>query len=165
MRSRRRFSSAVPAPPAAQATAAQAASSDSESSALSLVASTSLTRFGIWDLTATVLRLSAKARTIDTVSERTAELQAVLDGIRKPPLDQLKVLSTRADALAAEADAGGKTGAELKVIRDQYDTVAWLFQQTSSIVVPLNKVDVLLKQYQRNLNNWRKPRTVSMGMR
>jgi small-conductance mechanosensitive channel len=146
--------SAAPAPTIAQAAPAQA-SSDSESSALSLVASTSLTRFGVWDLTATVLRLSAKARTIDTVSERTADLQKVLDGIRNPPLDQLKALSTRADALAAEAEGGGKSSAELKAIRDQYDTVAWLFQQTSSIVLPLNKVDVLLKQYQRNLSNWR----------
>ncbi len=102
-----------------------------------------------------MLRLSAKARTIDTVNERTADLQGVLEEIRKPPLEQLKALSARADALAAEADAGGKTAAELKVIRDQYDTVAWLFQQTSSIIVPLNKVDVLLKQYQRNLANWK----------
>jgi len=146
--------SAVPAP-SAQPAPAQASSSDSDPGALSLVASTSLSRFGIWDLTATVLRLSAKAATIDTVNERTAQLQKVLDEIRKPPLDQLKALSTRADALAAEADSGGKSGVELKAIRDRYDTVAWLFQQTSSIIVPLNKVDVLLKQYQRNLNNWR----------
>jgi small-conductance mechanosensitive channel len=146
--------SAVPAP-TTQPAPAQASSSDSDSGALSLVASTSLTRFGIWDLTSTVLRLSAKARTIDTVNDRTAELQGVLDEIRKPPLDQLKALGARADALAAEADSGGKTGAELKAIRDRYDTVAWLFQQTSSIIVPLNKVDVLLKQYQRNLKNWR----------
>lgn len=147
--------SAAPATAPVQAAPAQASSSDSDSSALSLVASTSLTRFGIWDLTAAVLRLSAKARTIDTVNERTSDLQRVLEEIRKLPLEQMKALSTRSDALAAEADAGGKTAAELKTIRDQYDTVAWLFQQTSSIVVPLNKVDVLLKQYQRNLANWK----------
>lgn len=147
---------AVPTPtPVLPAAAPTPAASTSDSSALSLVANTSLTRFGIWDLTATVLRLSAKARTIDTVSDRTAQLQSVLDGIRKPPLDQLKALSVRADDLAAQADASGKSAAELKAIRDQYDTVAWLFQQTSSIVIPLNKVDVLLKQYQRNLNNWK----------
>src|SRR5262249_2136429 len=58
----------VPAVAPVQAAPAQASSSDSDSSALSLVANTSLTRFGIWDLTATVLRLSAKARTIDTVN-------------------------------------------------------------------------------------------------
>jgi len=147
--------STLPAAPAAAQVPA-ATSSDSDSSALSLVANTSLTRFGIWDLTATVLRLSAKARTIDTVDQRTAELQKVLDEIRMPPVEQLKVLSARADALAAQADAGTGTGAaELKAIRDQYDTVAWLFQQTSSIVIPLSKVDVLLKQYRHNLNNWR----------
>ena len=143
---------ATPAQPAA---GASAASSDSDSSALSLVASTSLTRVGIWDLTAAVLRLSAKARTIDTVDERTADLQKVLDGIRQPPVDQLKILSARADALAAAAEAGGNDGASLKAIRDQYDTVAWLFQQTSAIVIPLSKVDVLLKQYRHNLSNWR----------
>jgi small-conductance mechanosensitive channel len=144
----------LPAAPA-QPTPAPVAASNSEASALSLVASTSLTRFGIWDLTAAVLRLSAKARTIDTVDQRTAELQKVLDDIRAPPAEQLKALGTRADALAAQADSGNKSDAELKAIRDQYDTVAWLFQQTSSIALPLNKVDVLLKQYQRNLDNWR----------
>ncbi len=146
---------AVPAStPVLPAATPTPAASTSDSSALSLVANTSLSRFGIWDLTATVLRLSAKGRTIDTVSDRTEQLQRVLDGIRKPPLDQLKALSVRADDLAAQADANSKSAAELKAIRDQYDTVAWLFQQTSSIVIPLNKVDVLLKQYQRNLNNW-----------
>jgi small-conductance mechanosensitive channel len=145
----------VPATPAQSAGAPAASSSDSDSSALSLVANTSLTRFGIWDLTATVLRLSAKARTIDTVDERTADLQKVLAEIRTPPVQQLKALGERADALTAEAETGNKTGAELKAIRDRYDTVAWLFQQTSSIAIPLNKVDVLLKQYQRNLENWR----------
>src|SRR5262249_5872979 len=69
---------AAPIPAPAQPAPTPAASSDSDSSALSLVASTSLTRFGIWDLTAAVLRLSAKARTIDTVDERTAQLQDVL---------------------------------------------------------------------------------------
>ncbi|MEJ0035101.1 MAG: mechanosensitive ion channel family protein [Gammaproteobacteria bacterium] len=145
--------SALPAPTPAQPAPAQ--ESDSDSGALSLVANTSLTRFGIWDLTSTVLRLAAKARTIDAVNDRTAELQKVLDDIRNPPLERLKALSARADALAAQADAGDKSGAELKAIRDRYDTVAWLFQQTSAIVIPLNKVDVLLKQYQRNLRNWR----------
>ena len=142
-------------PVPAQLAPVPAASSDSDSSALSLVANTSLTRFGIWDLTATVLRLSAKASTIDTVDQRTADLQQVLDGIRKLPLDQLKALSTRADALAAQAEVGSPGSAELKTIRDQYDTVAWLFQQTSSILIPLSKVDVLLKQYRHNLSNWR----------
>ena len=39
-------------------------------------------------------------------------------------------------------------------MRDQYDTLAWLYQQTSAMVTPLSKLDVLLGQYRRNLANW-----------
>jgi small-conductance mechanosensitive channel len=134
------------------AVAAPAAPAAADGGMSSFVANTSLARFGIWDLTSTVLRLSAKARTIDTVDQRTADLQAVFTKVRMQPLEQLKVLTARGDALAAQADAG--RGADLKGIRDQYDTVAWLFQQTSSMVIPLTKAEVLLKQYRHNLSNW-----------
>ena len=115
--------------------------------------SASLSQFGIWDLTATVLRLSAKARTIETVDRRTAELQEVFTKIRTPPLEQLKALAARGDALAAKAESAERRG--LRDMRDQYDTLAWLFQQTSAILTPLSKADVLLDQYRHNLSNWR----------
>lgn len=115
--------------------------------------STSLSQFGIWDLASTVFRLSAKARTIEAVDRRTAELEEVFTKIRTPPLEQLKALTARGDALAAQADTGN--GANLRGVRDQYDTLAWLFQQTSAIVTPLSKAEVLLKQYRHNLSNWR----------
>jgi small-conductance mechanosensitive channel len=115
--------------------------------------SASLSQFGVWDLASTVFRLSAKQRTIDTVDQRTAELQDLFKKIRTPPAERLKSLAARGDALAAEADAGGNTN--LRGVRDQYDTLAWLFQQTSSIVIPLSKAEVLLDQYRRNLTNWR----------
>jgi small-conductance mechanosensitive channel len=140
-------SSGTPAPidasstPAATMTAAPAATG------------TSLSRFGIWDLAATVLRLAAKGRTIEQIDQRTAELQETFTQIRTPPLDQLKRLSDRGDALATEAESGG--GANLRGMRDQYDTLAWLFQQTSAIVTPLSKAGVLLTQYRHNLANWR----------
>lgn len=114
--------------------------------------STSLSQFGIWDLTATVLRLSAKARTIETIDDRTEALQGVFTKIREKPLDQLKALTARSDALAEEAE---RDSSKLKYVRDQYDTIAWLFQQTSAIVTPLSKAEVLLTQYRSNLNNWR----------
>lgn len=126
-----------------------AASGTSVTSAVS----TSLSQFGIWDLTATVLRLSAKTRTIETVDRRTGELQDLFVQIRNAPLEQLKALAARGDALAAEADSEDR--ASLKRVRDQYDTIAWLFQQTSGIVTPLSKAEVLLTQYRSNLNNWR----------
>jgi small-conductance mechanosensitive channel len=133
--------------------AAPAAADSSDSGTPSIVANTSLARFGIWELTATVLRLSAKARTIDTVDQRTAQLLDVFTKIRSAPLERLKALTARGDELAAKADSANS--ADLKAIRDQYDTVAWLFQQTSSIIIPLSKEEVLLKQYRHNLSTWR----------
>ena len=113
----------------------------------------SLRRFGIWDLATAVLRLSAKGHTIEQIDQRTAELQQTFNIVRTPPLEQLKRLADRGDALAAQTDAAN--GAVLRGVRDQYDTLAWLFQQTSSIVTPLSKASVLLNQYRRNLANWR----------
>lgn len=136
---------ATPAPAAASTTAA----SGSDAPA----AGTSLSRFGIWDLAGTVFRLSAKSRTIEQADQRTAELQETFKQIRTPPLDQLKRLADRGDALAAQAENGN--GADLRGMRDQYDTLAWLFQQTSAIVTPLSKAGVLLDQYRHNLSNWR----------
>jgi len=135
----------TPAPAAAAATATSGSGQEA--------AGTTLTRFGIWDLAATVFRLSAKARTIAQADQRTAELQETFKQIRTPPLARLKQLADRGDALAAQAESG--SGANFRGMRDQYDTLAWLFQQTSAIVTPLSKAGVLLDQYRHNLSNWR----------
>ncbi|HKR33799.1 MAG TPA: mechanosensitive ion channel domain-containing protein, partial [Steroidobacteraceae bacterium] len=143
--------------PAASGTPAPVSSSTSSAAATAgsdaAASGSALSRFGIWDLAATVFRLSAKARTIDQIDQRTAELEETFKKIRTPPLDQLKRLTDRGDALAAEAESGAN--ANLRGVRDQYDTLAWLFQQTSAIVTPLSKAGVLLSQYRRNLSNWR----------
>lgn len=141
--------SGTPAPVSSSSTSSVAATAGSDAAA----AGSPLSRFGIWDLAATVFRLSAKARTIDQTDQRTAELEETFKKIRTPPLDQLKRLTDRGDALAAEAESGA--GANLRGVRDQFDTLAWLFQQTSAIVTPLSKAGVLLGQYRRNLSNWR----------
>ena len=114
---------------------------------------TAFSRFGIWDLASTVLRLSSKASTIDTIDQRTAQLQDVFAKVRTPPLEQLKRLSARGDVLASEAQQS--ESGQLRGVRDQYDTLAWLFAQTSAVVTPLSKAGVLLTQYRRNLDNWR----------
>jgi small-conductance mechanosensitive channel len=134
------------AAPAATPTVAEANPSGSS------VLSASLTDFGVWDLGATVLRLSAKGSTIETVDRRTADLLEVFRKVRAQPQERLKELAARGDALAAQQ---GTDSAVLRTTRDQYDTLAWLFQQTSAIVTPLSRAEVLLNQYRRNLNNWR----------
>jgi hypothetical protein len=110
-------------------------------------------RLGIWDLAANVLRLSDKLRTIDMADRRTAALQNTFTQIRTPPEERIKALSARGDVLAAEADSSG--GAALKGVRDQFDTLAWLFKQTAAILLPLSQEGVLLDQYRRNLATWR----------
>lgn len=142
--------------PAASGSGAPAASSPNAVAAttagMSAAASASFSQFGIWDLAATVFRLSAKARTIETTDQKTAELAETFKQIRTPPLEQLKILSDRGDALAAQPNTAS---ADLPSMRDQYDTLAWLYQQTSAIVTPLSNAGVLLTQYRRNLGNWR----------
>lgn len=113
----------------------------------------SISEFGIWDLAGAVFRLSTKMRTIDSIDRRTQELQEVFTRIRTPPLEQLQALAARGDALAAQADSTDT--AALRGARDQFDTLAWLFKQTSSILTPLSKAGVLLDQYRRNLASWR----------
>jgi small-conductance mechanosensitive channel len=133
-------------PPALAGTASSAAQPNASGAI-------ALGRFGIWDLTATVLRLSSKANTIENIDRRTAELQDIFIKIRTLPLEQLKRLGERGDALATQAQTINPD--QLRGMRDQYDTIAWLFAQTSSIVTPLSKAGVLLTQYRRNLDNWR----------
>jgi small-conductance mechanosensitive channel len=110
-------------------------------------------RFGIWDLAGNVFRLSKRVGTINAIDRRTAALEDTFVKIRAPPLEQLKGLSARSETLSTQAD--NANGATLKSLRDQFDTLAWLFQQTSAILIPLSKEGVLLQQYRHNLGNWR----------
>ena len=107
---------------------------------------------GIWELANRVLKLRAKGRTIEAIDRSTASLEETFRTIRAAPFERLKTLTTQSDALAAQADTAH--GAALKTIRDQLDTLAWLFQQTSAIWIPMSKQGVLLEQYRHNLRNW-----------
>jgi small-conductance mechanosensitive channel len=109
-------------------------------------------RFGVWDLAANVVRLSEKASTIDVVDRHTEDLQGTFTQISAPLIDQLKGLSARGDALAAQADAADN--ATLDSVRGQLDALSAQYKQTSVLLIPLSKVRVLLNQYRRNLGNW-----------
>jgi small-conductance mechanosensitive channel len=108
---------------------------------------------GIWDLFGEAFRLSQKLSTIDTVDQRTKGLQETFRKIRAAPKEQLQKLSARSDQLATIADTAN--GTALKGMRDQLDTLAWLFTQTSAIALPLSQEAVLLTQYRDNLDKWR----------
>ncbi len=110
-------------------------------------------RYGIFDLVSDVLKLHDKIGTIDTIDRRTADLADTFQTISAPPLSLLKGYSTRSEALARQADSASSE--TLKGLRGEFDTLAWLFKQTSAILIPLTKEQVLLQQYRRNLANWR----------
>ena len=111
------------------------------------------THAGIWDLAAGVFKLRQKINTIEVIDQRTAALAATFQAIGAAPLTQLKAYAARSDVLAAQADTVGN--AALKGLRGEFDTLAWLFKQTSAILLPLSKEQVLLQQYRHNLGNWR----------
>jgi small-conductance mechanosensitive channel len=108
---------------------------------------------GIWELGGRVFKLRTKGRTIEAIDRSTASLEETFRTIRAAPLERLKSLTAQSDALATQADTAH--GPALKTIRDQLDTLAWLFQQTSAIWIPMSKEGVLLEQYRHNLKNWR----------
>ncbi|MGC1458123.1 MAG: mechanosensitive ion channel family protein, partial [Steroidobacteraceae bacterium] len=99
-----------------------------------------------------VFRQRNKINAIQGIDLRTAALADTFHDISAAPLAQLQAYSARSDALAAQADHA--SGVALKGLRDQFDTLAWLFKQTSDIMLPLGKEQVLLKQYRRNLASW-----------
>ena len=110
-------------------------------------------RTGIWDLATSALRLRNKIKAIEAVDERTTALADTFQTISAAPLRQLKAYSARSDELASQADSAAS--AALKALRNEFDTLAWLFKQTSSILIPLSEERVLLQQYRHNLSNWR----------
>ena len=145
----RSTAAATPLPAAASGGSSTAAAAPAATTSGSAAAPRTL---GLWDLFAAALNLSQKLTNIDAVDQRTRALQETFRKIRTAPTEQLQRLSAQSDQLAAAADRAN--GARLKGLRDQFDTLAWLFTQTSAIAIPLSKVSVLLSQYRDNLDRW-----------
>jgi hypothetical protein len=109
-------------------------------------------RTGIWDLGTTAFALRGKLKTINSIDVGTAKLANLFAIDSAAPRAQLKVYTARSDALLQQgrsADAAAQ-----QALRGQFDTLAWLFKQTAGVLLPLDKAQVLLKQYRHNLTNW-----------
>jgi small-conductance mechanosensitive channel len=145
---------AAPSAGGGSATASGHTAASAATGPLPAAASTSsdTLRFGLWDLIATVFRLSEKMSTIDTVNRRTADLKEEVGGIRDRIIAQMRALSGQGDALMAQADAADS--ATLGGVRDQLDSLVSQLKEASTIFIPLSKEVLLLDQYQHNLDNW-----------
>ena len=140
------------AAPSASA-ASPAAGSTAASPLISEAGKADPARYGIWDLGTNVLRQRKKIDTIDVIDRHTAALSKTFQKISSSPLKRLEALTARSDSLAAQADEASSDA--LKDLRNEFDTLAWLFKQTSDILIPLSKEQVLLQQYRHNLGSWR----------
>jgi small-conductance mechanosensitive channel len=146
-------SNAAPSTGAATNSASSNTPSPGSLTGLTGASGSAAARFGIWDLGANAVRLSEKIATIDSIDRRTTALQATFADIRTPLITQLKALSARGDALAAQADSADS--ATLNQVRDQLDALSVQFKEASALLIPLSKEGVLLTQYRRTIGNWR----------
>lgn len=110
-------------------------------------------RTSVWDLASAALSLKRKLKMITVLDERTVALDKVFADFGAPSTAQLKSYTARSEALAAQARSADPE--TQKSLRAEFDTLAWLFKQTSDILLPLDKEHVLLQQYRRNLATWR----------
>jgi small-conductance mechanosensitive channel len=129
------------------------AAATASTTASTLTATGTTRRLGIWDLASSVFNFEGRIGAIDSLDQSSASLEATLDQLRATPLQALKALSARSDALSTRADRADS--AAMQEVRNQLDTVAWQLKQTAAILVPLNKQHVLLEQYRQNLAEWR----------
>ena len=144
------------AAPATTAAAPAAPTAAPKSASAALASTTSSgndpPRESLLGLATNVFALARKRDTIDAVDVRTATLQELFETVRSAPMERLKTMSRQSEVLARRADSA--QGDELKDVRNQLDTLAWLFQQTSATLVPIIKEGVLLEQYRHNLASW-----------
>ncbi|HEY2462779.1 MAG TPA: hypothetical protein VGI32_01860 [Steroidobacteraceae bacterium] len=110
------------------------------------------TRDGIWDLAKNVVDLRTKIKAIEVIDERSKQLADLFHKFSEAPRTRLQSYAAASDALASAADSAN--GAALQNLRSRFDTLAWVFKQTSSILLPLSKEAVLLQQYRHNLAGW-----------
>ena len=144
---------AAPARTGAASAAGIATAASAVSTAAAKPASPSTVRKGIWALASDVMALRRKIVTIEGIDRQTEALSKTFEKIGAPSTAQLKTLAAQGDALSALADHA--SAAELKDLRTRFDTLAWLIQQSTAIVLPLSQEQVLLKEYRHNLASWR----------
>jgi len=107
---------------------------------------------GLWGLASEVFNLRSKLKVIELIDQRTAALATTFRTISAKPIERLKTYTARSDALDVQLQSA--KGGAAQGLRDEFDTLAWLFKQTAAILIPLSKEEVLLGQYRHNLASW-----------
>ena len=107
---------------------------------------------GVWALTADMIALSKRTRTLRDAIQLTDALSQESRKLRTPFVNTLRELSKRGDELAAMAE----TTDEVVLVQEKamLDALTAQFKRTSASVLPLTKQGILLEVYRKNLANW-----------
>ncbi len=107
---------------------------------------------GVWALTADIIALSKRTRTIRDAIQLTDVLSQESRQLRTPFVTTLRELSKRGDELAGLAE----TTDEVVLVQEKamLDALTAQFKRTAASVLPLSKQGILLELYKKNLVNW-----------
>jgi small-conductance mechanosensitive channel len=107
---------------------------------------------GFWGLIADLFSISRKSRTLDQLVSSTDALTESSKQLASGPLSKLKELAQQGDTLAKPTTAADSAAQAQE--KQNIDAITAQFKQISSIVLPLNKLTIMLGLYRANLNNW-----------
>lgn len=108
---------------------------------------------GIFGLLTETLSTWKKLKTIDSSLVSTDALSQSLKDIRTPAVAHIRELTHRGDELAHEPDSSDP--AVLAQQRKELDGLTAQFKQSTAVILPLSKQNVLLDLYKRNATSWR----------
>lgn len=107
---------------------------------------------GFWGLIADLFAISRKSRTLDQLVNSTDALAESTKQLASGPLSRLRELAQQGDALAKPTIAKDPTA--LAQEKQNIDAITAQFKQLSAVVLPLNKLTIMLGLYRVNLNSW-----------
>jgi small-conductance mechanosensitive channel len=107
---------------------------------------------GFWGLIADLFAISRKSRALDQFVTSTDALTESTKQLASGPLSKLRELAQQGDALAKPNTA--QDPAALAQEKQNIDAITTQFKQISAVVLPLNKLTIMLGLYRVNLNNW-----------
>jgi small-conductance mechanosensitive channel len=107
---------------------------------------------GFWGLISDLFSISRKSRTLDQLVNSTDALTESTKQLASGPLSKLRGLAQEADTLAKPTTATDP--AALAQEKQNIDAMTAQFKQISAVVLPLNKLTIMLELYRVNLNNW-----------
>jgi small-conductance mechanosensitive channel len=108
---------------------------------------------GIWELAASLLRLSHKGHTLDERIRSTNQLMQKAKQLREPSVANLRGLIQSGDQIANQPPS--RDPSVLAQQKKQLDTLTAQFKQSSAGLLPLRKQGILLNLYKKTIENWR----------